>query len=133
MKIKKGKFFHWRASTMAKITHKMAEKGKTATPKTKAKAKPQKKYLDRVPEVNVFWCHDGQVFRDINDLLNGFDLMSDETYLYHANQAKNDFSCWIVDVIGDKALGKDIKKAKTRHEAKNFAVKRYSDLTRLEG
>jgi hypothetical protein len=118
---------------MAKVTHKMAEKGKTAAPKPAAKVKPQKKYLSRVPEANVFWCHDGQVFRDIHDLLTGFEVMSDETYLYHANEDKNDFACWIVDVIGDNELGKDLKKAKTRHEAKNFTIKRYSDLTRLEG
>jgi hypothetical protein len=117
---------------MAKITHKMAEKGKTAAPRVSAKVRPQKKYLDKVPEANVFWCHDGQVFRDIHDLLNGFDAMSDETYIYHANADKNDFACWIVDVIGDKELGKDIKKAKTRDEAKNFTINRYSDLTRLE-
>jgi hypothetical protein len=121
---------------MAKITHKMAEKGKTVAPKGEpkpaAKVQPAK-YLARVPEAYVFWCHDGQVFRDINDLLNGFDLMTDETFWYHANDEKNDFSCWIVDIIGDGELAKEVKKAKTRQQAKTVTQQRYYDLTKLEG
>jgi hypothetical protein len=117
---------------MDKITHKMAEKGKTTAPKTTAKAQPEK-YLAKVPEAFVFWCHDGQVFRDINDLLTGFDLMSDETFGYHANDEKNDFSCWIIDIIGDIELAKEVKKTKTRHEAKKVTQQRYYDLTKLEG
>jgi hypothetical protein len=117
---------------MDKITHKMAEKGKTTAPKTTAKAQPEK-YLTKVPEAFVFWCHDGQVFRDINDLLTGFDLMSDETFGYHANDEKNDFSCWIIDIIGDIELAKEVKKTKTRHEAKKVTQQRYYDLTKLEG
>ncbi len=94
---------------------------------------PNEKLLAQVPEAFVFWCHDGQVFRDIDDLVNGFDMMSDETYYYHANDQKNDFSCWIIDIIRDEKLGQDLKKAKTRHNAKNITKQRYYDLTRLEG
>jgi hypothetical protein len=117
---------------MAKITHKMAEKGNTAQPKTTPKTKTQK-YLAKVPEANVFWCHDGQVFRDINDLLNGFDLMSDETFGYHARVEKNDFSCWIEDIISDGELAQKLKQAKTRDEAKKVTRQRYYDLTKQEG
>ena len=81
----------------------------------------------------MFWCHDGQVFHDINDLIVGFDMMTDETFLYHANDDKNDFSCWIMDVIGDSDLGKEIKKAKSRKQAKEITKMRYSDLTSQEG
>jgi hypothetical protein len=117
---------------MSKITHKMAEKGITAAPKQSTKNKTEK-YLAKVPETFVFWCHDGQVFREVKDLLNGFDLMSDETYWYHANSEKNDFSCWIVDVIGDVELAAEVKNAKTRHQAKKVTQQRYYDLTKLEG
>jgi len=92
-----------------------------------------KKYLEKVPETMVFWCHDGQIFHDINDLMVGFDVMTEETFLYHANDDKNDFSCWIVDVIGDGDLGKEIKKAKSRKQAREATKMRYSDLTKQEG
>jgi hypothetical protein len=112
---------------MAKTAAKTVEKKPVI-----AKAK-EKKYLEKVPEAMVFWCHDGQVFHDIDDLMVGFDMMTDETFLYHSNEDKNDFSCWIVDVIGDGELGKEIKKAKTRKQAKEVTKMRYSDLTKQEG
>jgi hypothetical protein len=132
---------------MAKVTHKMAEKGQINPAKAAAKpAKPapavaaavaakapSKKYLEKVPESVVFWCHDGQIFRDLNDLINGFDLMTDDTFWYHANDEKNDFSCWILDVIGDEDLAKDVKKVKTRSQAKKVTQQHYYDLTKLEG
>ena len=91
-----------------------------------------KKYLAKVPDNMVFWCHDGQVFNDIEDLIEGFDVMSDDIFEYHANEDKNDFACWIMDVIGDETLSKDIKKARNKSEAKKVTQQRYSDLTKLE-
>ncbi|HSW36091.1 MAG TPA: hypothetical protein VLH18_05770 [Candidatus Limnocylindrales bacterium] len=117
---------------MPKVTKK-AGKNIPASESKPAAEKQTGKYLEKVPETFVFWCHDGQVFRDIHDLLNGFDLMTDEIFIYHANEQKNDFTCWIVDVIGDVELGQEIKKAKTREQAKKVTQQRYYDLTRLEG
>ena len=112
---------------MAKFMKK-AEKKPAAVQKNGSK-----KYLTKVPETMVFWCHDGQLFNDLDQLIAGFDLMSEETYMYHANEDKNDFYCWIVDVIGDEALAKDIKKAMNKAEAKKITQQRYYDLTKLEG
>jgi hypothetical protein len=107
-----------------------------AAVKTTINAKPKaqtEKYLAKVPEAYVFWCHDGQIFRDIEDLINGFDLMSDDIFFFHANDEKNDFSCWIADIIGDSDLAEEVKQTKTRHQAKKATQQRYYDLTTLEG
>jgi hypothetical protein len=80
-----------------------------------------KRNIKKVPPQKVFWCQDGQVFEDLGQLIIGFDLMSDETYLFHANDSKNDFSCWIADVIEDQPLAKKIKKARSKKEAKAIA------------
>ena len=116
------------AKFMKKAETKSADK-KSAV----VKKNGSKKYLTKVPETMVFWCHDGQLFNDLDQLMAGFDLMSEETFMYHANEDKNDFSCWIIDVIGDEDLAKDIKKAKNKVEAKKITQQRYYDLTRLEG
>lgn len=116
------------AKFMKKTEIKAAEKQPAAAKKTVSK-----KYLTKVPEALVFWCHDGQIFNDLYQLMSGFDLMSEETFMYHANEDKNDFSCWIIDVIGDEVLAKDIKKAKNKTEAKKITQQRYSDLTKQEG
>jgi hypothetical protein len=116
------------AKYLKKTEPKPAEKKPAAVKKNGSK-----KYLTKVPETLVFWCHDGQTFNGLEQLIAGFDLMSEETFMYHANEDKNDFSCWIIDVIGDEALAKDIKKAKNKAEAKKITQLRYYDLTRLEG
>jgi hypothetical protein len=109
---------------------KTAKTGKKAAPVKKTE---NKKKLEKVSEAVVFWCNDGQIFRDLNDLINGFDIMSDETFFYHQNDAKNDFSCWVMDIIGDQALAQDLKSAKTKEQARNKAQKRYIELTQQEG
>jgi len=106
--------------------------GKKSAVKKEVKKKTGK-YLEKVPEQNVFWCHDGQVFRSLVELAYGFDLMTDETFIFHANDDKNDFCCWIVDIIGDVELADNLKKVKNRRQAKEVTQQRYYDLTRLEG
>ncbi len=117
---------------MAKFMKKAEMKPAEKQPAEVKKNGP-KKYLKKVPETMVFWCHDGQLFNDLDQLMAGLDMMSEETFMFHANEDKNDFSCWIVDVIGDEKLAKDIKKAKSKSEAKKITQQRYYELTQLEG
>ena len=75
------------------------------------------KALAKVPEGYVFWCHDGSIFVDINELAAGLVTMSDETFAYHSNLEKQEFSNWVRDVIGDKQLADDLAKATSRLQA----------------
>lgn len=75
------------------------------------------KTLSNVPEEKIFWSHDGQIFRSLHELESGFNRMTEETYKYHANAAKNDFSNWVREVIGDDTLAKDLEKAPNRLDA----------------
>jgi hypothetical protein len=122
----------------------MPNKSKTTTKSVKTESKTQpvektetkaenKKKLEKVPEAVVFWCHDGQVFRDVQGLLDGFDVMTDEIFDYHVNNDKNDFSCWVQDVIGDYKLAQDLKSVKNKAQAKKKVQQRYIELTQLEG
>jgi hypothetical protein len=95
--------------------------------------KAEKKKLEKVSETVVFWCNDGQVFRDMQELMDGLDKMSDATFSYHLNNIKNDFSCWVMDIIGDDKLAQDLKTVKNREQAKNKVKQRYIELTQLEG
>ena len=92
-----------------------------------------KKTLAKVPEEKVFWCNDGQVFRGLEDLAEGLDRMSDETFAYHCNGYKDDFSTWVLEVIGDDDLARNLKTLKNRQQAHKQVKQRYYDLTRLEG
>jgi len=37
--------------------------------------------------------------------------MNEETFGYHSNETKSDFSNWVKDVIGDEKLAADLKRA----------------------
>jgi len=86
--------------------------------KTRAKTHKQKRKLtEKVPAEYVFWCHDGSIFTDINELASGLLNMSDEIFAYHCNMEKHDFSNWVRDVVGDEALADELAKATNRAQA----------------
>lgn len=90
------------------------------------KQKAVEKMLAKVPAEYVFWCHDGSVFADLNELARGLKSMSDETFAYHSNTEKRDFSNWVRDVIGDGQLADDLARASHRLEAVSYIEARLS-------
>jgi hypothetical protein len=73
--------------------------------------------LGEVSEDKRFWCHDGRVIQSLPDLKATLEQMPDEVFGYHANEAKNDFSNWVRDVIGDEKLARDLQKRATKAAA----------------
>ena len=63
-----------------------------------------KKLLADVPAEFMFYCHDGKVFKNMEELKDGLVNMSDDIYSFHANENRNDFSKWVRDVIKDDEL-----------------------------
>lgn len=85
--------------------------------------------LAHVPGERVFWCHDGGVLKDMQELGNALSAMSDDTFGYHANDCRNDFSIWVRDVIGDGKLARDMERSKTRQQAAKHAAERLAFLS----
>ena len=90
------------------------------------------KYLAKVPEQNVFWCNNGAILKDMIDLKDALAIMSDETFAYHSNAFKKDFSNWIRDIVGDDKLARDLESADTRQEALTVVEMRCSLLSAQE-
>ena len=84
--------------------------------------------LDDVLDQYVFWCHDGRIIRNIRQLKDALELMSDETYAYHANKEKNDFSNWVKDIIGDEKLARDFSKSSNKRQAFEYVKARETFL-----
>ena len=104
---------------------------KTKQPAKKSKAqrpakKPAAKLLAKVPQEYVFWCHDGGVFTDIYDLIEGLKAMSDETFAYHSNLEKHDFSNWIRDIMEDGELADALAAAADKTEAVTCIIAKIS-------
>ena len=88
------------------------------------------KFLSKVHEEYVFRCQDGRVLRDMKELAHALATMADETFAYHSNVEKKDFSNWVRDIIGDEKLAKDMEKATDRIQAAKQATSRVGVLSR---
>ena len=97
------------------------------TQKQKQKAK---EFLADVPEEHVFRCYDGASFKNMQELKNGLESMSDESFTHHSNMEKRDFSNWVRDVIGDGKLAKDLAKAANRTQAAAYVANRLAALSK---
>jgi hypothetical protein len=100
----------------------MAKKAKLREKPRKTRSKP----LTKVPVEFVFWCHDGCIFSDLNELAEGLKTMSDETFIYHSNLEKHDFANWVRDIIGDEELANELAGASNRLEAVTYITARVS-------
>ena len=82
------------------------------------------KMLEDVPKEKRFWCQDGQVLRNMQELEIALKKMTEEVFRYHSNETKNDFSNWVRDVIGDEKLARDLLKSGTRAQAAKSVASR---------
>ena len=87
------------------------------------------KFLSKVPEEHAFWCHDGNMFRDMKGLAEGLVTMSDEVFAYHANPEKSDFSNWVRNVLEDEMLANNLATTSIKAQAAWFVATRLAFLT----
>ena len=86
------------------------------------------KWLGNVPEGQRFWCQDGKLLKNLPELEAALADMSEETFRYHSNETKNDFSNWVKDVIGDEKLARDLLKSTTQAIAARSVASRIAWL-----
>ena len=86
--------------------------------------------LGNVPEDKVFWLKNGSSICNLKDLLVNLRSMDDETFKFHVNKEKNDFKQWIVHVLRDDKLAKDISRLKRRDKFIVQVKKRIKTLQR---
>jgi len=87
-------------------------------------------YLADVPGEHVFRVSDGSVFRNLKELRDSLANMSEETYGYHANANKNDFSKWVKDVVGDEKLANELQASTSSEDAAKRVGTRVAALGR---
>ncbi len=75
------------------------------------------KFLSDIHGHRAFWVNNGHVIKNLDELKHALRTMDQKTFMHHLNKEKNDFAKWVVDVVGDTALGKSIAKAKTQKSA----------------
>ena len=108
----------------------MAKKrGKTAKSNSKKPLQSveviiRKKVLGEAPVEQHFVVADGRKLKNIIELADALETMSEEIFRHHANEFKNDFSNWVKDVFYDHSLAEDISRAKNRFETQIAILRR---------
>lgn len=77
----------------------------------------KKKPLLVVSGETCFWVNNGPALQSLQDLRRALQTMSEEQFLYHTGMGRNDFSVWVIDVLGDKKCANDLLKVKNAKEA----------------
>ncbi|MBI2647586.1 hypothetical protein HYW99_03855 [Candidatus Woesearchaeota archaeon] len=84
----------------------------------------RKKILGEAPEEHHFIVADGRKLKNIIELADALETMSEEIFRHHANEFKNDFSAWVKDVFYEHSLAEDIAMAKNRLETQIVVLRR---------
>ncbi len=84
--------------------------------------------LADVVEEHVFKCCNGNILRNMRELAESFATMTDETFAFHSNTERNDFSSWVRDIIRDEKLARDLEKSLSRTQAARSVTRRITFL-----
>jgi len=95
---------------------------------TKMTKKTAERMLGEVPGGTQFYCVDGKTLTSLPELEYALKEMSEDTFCYHSNETKSDFSNWVRDVIGDEKLSRDLRKSTSRTQAAKSVADRLSWL-----
>lgn len=71
------------------------------------------KFEKNVAPDQVFYLSNGKVLNNLKELYHEMGQMPDDVFFHHVNTERNDFSTWVRDVMGEKALSAKITKAAT--------------------
>ena len=80
--------------------------------------------FQEVPRDKYFHVANGTVIRSVWELESSLEVMGSDTFSYHANDWRNDFSNWVRDVLGDNELAEAIKPIRDK-QAMMVAVLRH--------
>ncbi len=70
----------------------------------------------KVPKDKAFEAIDGSEIRDLITLADTLESMSDDSYYYHVEAQRNDFSNWVRDCLGETELATKMECSDNREQ-----------------
>ena len=71
-----------------------------------------------------FWIKDGPILKDLIELRNALDNMSEDTYKHHVTRDRNDFADWVQFVLSDKSCASALRKSVKPSTAHGVLIRR---------
>ncbi len=90
---------------------------------TRVEVSIRKKIAGQAPEEYHFVLADGRKLRDMLELVEGLEHMSDDIYRHHVNETRNDFSTWLRDVFNEDELADEIAKINNKVDTQTAVMK----------
>ncbi|MFH1316127.1 MAG: DUF5752 family protein [Candidatus Woesearchaeota archaeon] len=94
--------------------------------------KQAKEFLKDVNPDKSFWINNGPIINNLKQLPKAIEKIDDNTFRYHVNKEKNDFSKWIDETIGDKTLSRNLRGIRTKQVFQKKLMSRIQALRRIE-
>jgi hypothetical protein len=95
-------------------------KRKKSVPEQADSGQVQKLSLVHAPDGESFWVSEGPVLKNLLDLHEALQNISEEQYDYHARGESNDFSKWVEEVLCDGNCARALEIARDRDHAKQL-------------
>ena len=95
-------------------TKKRVKKKKTAT---------KKQIIKNAKNSEYFFVKDGKAIKNIIELSNDLDRMTDDVFRHHVNDMKNDFANWIKDIFKEEKLAKELFKTTDKDKTQIIILK----------
>ncbi len=67
-----------------------------------------KKFVDAA-EDKAFVLKDGRLLKNLKELADALEHMSEDVFSHHVNSGRNDFSNWVRDVLNESELAEDLQ------------------------
>lgn len=90
-----------------------------------------KNLLEKVEEGKEFYCKNGKIISNLEELGREIKELELDTFLHHVNEERNDFENWIRDVVGDIILANRIKRTKRQSTMGRAVTARVARLNLL--
>jgi len=92
----------------------MTSKRKRGRPKGSKNKKVKK--ITNVPKKNAFYLIDGSILRNLIDLANKLDDISEDQFKHHVADGKDDFHEWVKNVVKDSRLARQLAKSEEKNK-----------------
>ena len=88
--------------------------------------------LGEIQKGKYFCVANGTVIRSVWELEPALQGMGEETFRYHVNNGKNDFSNWIADVLDDAELAGTVRGISDKQEMRIAVLRHLVKVVRNE-
>ena len=88
--------------------------------------------LANVNPENYFRVANGTVIKGLMDLDSSLESMSEETFKYHVNDYRNDFSTWIRETIKEEKLANDLLLTRDKTKTQVLVLRGIVEITGIK-